>query len=482
MTRLSLIVDKTSDWKAFYPTEDLQTAREYLDEAGLAPRRVINLCSSYKYLSRGYYVSLLAEARGHKVIPSVKAITDIAQSALFGVFDATLTRRLDAVAGDAKRLQWRIFFGESQDPALMDLSRHLFERFTLPILEVTFTRKTDWQLSGIRALGLEKLTEPEETHFANSLERYSKKLWRAPRSRRSYRYDMAILVNPDEPHPPSDKGALRQFEKAARRQGMDVDFIRAADYFRLAEYDALFIRETTNVNHHTYRFSRKAAHEGMVVMDDPDSILRCTNKIYLMDLIRQRHLPAPPSRVIAQASQAMVKELGEELGYPMVLKVPDGSFSVGVVKVRDGDELKRTAADLLRQSAIILAQAFVPTDYDWRIGVLNGRAIYACRYYMAQGHWQIYNHAATQSKEQSGDSQTLPTHEVPRVVLKAALEVATAFGNGLYGVDLKQRGDEVFIIEVNDNPSIDQGVEDAWAGEGLYDTIMEEFRQRLDRR
>lgn len=482
MTRLSLIVDKTSDWKAFYPTEDLHTAKEYLDEAGLAPQRVINLCRSYKYLSRGYYVSLLAEARGHKVIPSVKAITDIALPGIYGVFDTGIHRRLDGVAGEVTRLTWRIFFGECQEPALMELSRQLFERFTLPILEVTFSRKRDWQLTGLRALGLDKLTEPEETLFAESLERYSRKIWRAPRARRQYRYDLAILVNPDEPHAPSDKGALRKFEKAARRQGMDVDFIHAADYFRLAEYDALFIRETTNVNHHTYRFSRKAAHEGMVVMDDPDSILRCTNKIYLSDLIRQRHLPAPPSRVIAQADQAMVSELGAELGFPMVLKIPDGSFSRGVVKVRDGQELKDTASQLLRQSAIILAQAFVPTDYDWRIGVLNGRAIYACRYFMAKGHWQIYNHAARQGSQQSGDSQTLPTHEVPRAVLKAALEVANAFGDGLYGVDLKQRGDEVFIIEVNDNPSIDNGVEDAWAGEGLYDTIMEEFRQRLDRR
>ncbi|TVP59249.1 MAG: ATP-grasp domain-containing protein [Halomonadaceae bacterium] len=482
MTRLSLIVDKTADWKAFYPTEDLRTAQQYLDEAGLEPQRVINLCHSYKYLSRGYYVSLLAEARGHKVIPSVKAMTDIAQPGIFGVFDEGLNRKLDSIAGSAQRLCWRVFFGESEDPALMDISRQLFERFTLPVLEVTFTRKSDWQLTGVKALGLNKLTEAQEAPFAQSLERFSKKLWRAPRSKRKYRYDMAILVNPTEPHAPSDKGALRKFEKAAKRQGMDVDFIQAGDYFRLAEYDALFIRETTNVNHHTYRFSRKAAHEGMVVMDDPDSILRCTNKIYLMDLIRQRHLPAPPSRVISHANQAMVKELGAELGFPMVLKIPDGSFSVGVVKVKDGDELKRTAAELLRQSAIILAQAFVPTDYDWRIGVLNGKAIYACRYFMAQGHWQIYNHAAAETKQQSGDSQTLPTHEVPRVVIRAALEVASAFGNGLYGVDLKQRGDEVFIIEVNDNPSIDNGIEDAWAGEGLYDTIMEEFRQRLDRR
>lgn len=481
VTKLRIIVEQSADWKAYYPTEDLRTAQDYLDVADLEPQRVINLCRHYKYLSRGYYVSLLAEARGHKVIPSVKTLTDLSQPAVYGVLPPGLDKTLTTLADGEKTVRWRIYFGDAERSELNEVSRQLFERFPVPILEVSFQRKSDWQLTSIKAVGLTKLTEAEETRFAESLERFSRKIWRAPRAKRRYRYDLAILVNPKEDLPPSDKAALRKFEKAARRQGMDVDFIHPSDYFRLAEYDALFIRETTNVNHHTYRFARKAAHEGMVVMDDPDSILRCTNKIYLSDLITHRKLPAPKSRVLSQINGRVIADVEAELGYPMVLKIPDGSFSRGVVKVRDADELKRTAADLLKQSAIILAQAFVPTDYDWRIGVLAGRAIYACRYFMAKGHWQIYNHSA-KPKEQSGDFETLPTHEVPRKVLKTALDVASAFGDGLYGVDLKQRGDEVYIIEVNDNPSIYSGVEDAWAGDGLYDTIMAEFRLRLDRR
>ncbi|MFG1495896.1 RimK family protein [Saccharospirillum sp. HFRX-1] len=481
MTRLSIIVDQTIDWKAYHPTEDLRSAQAYLDGADLEPQRVINLCRSYKYMSRGYYVSLLAEARGHKVIPSVKALTDLSQPAIYGVFDQSINKALDKVADTASKLSWRIYFGETQQSDLADVSRQLFERFSVPILEVRFHKKTDWQLASVRAVGLNKLGEDEEVFFAESLERFSKKIWRAPRAKRNYRYDLAILVNKDEALPPSDKAALRKFERAAKRQGLDVDFIQPSDYFRLAEYDALFIRETTNVNHHTYRFSRKAAYEGMVVMDDPDSILRCTNKIYLSDLIHNRRLPAPASRAISQINTTVLGELEADLGYPMVLKIPDGAFSRGVIKVNDADGLKQTAADLLSQSAIILAQAYVPTDYDWRIGVLGGRAIYACRYFMAKGHWQIYNHAAKPS-QQSGGFETVPTHEAPRAVIKAALDVASAFGDGLYGVDLKQKGDDVYIIEVNDNPSIDSGVEDAWAGDGLYDAIMETFRQRLDRR
>jgi glutathione synthase/RimK-type ligase-like ATP-grasp enzyme len=38
------------------------------------------------------------------------------------------------------------------------------------------------------------------------------------------------------------------------------------------------------------------------------------------------------------------------------------------------------------------------------------------------------------------------------------------------------------VIEVNDNPSIEQGVEDAFLGDELYMQIMGEFVRRLENR
>ena len=52
-------------------------------------------------------------------------------------------------------------------------------------------------------------------------------------------------------------------------------------------------------------------------------------------------------------------------------------------------------------------------------------------------------------------------------------------GKGLYGVDLKQTGNRVVVIEVNDNPSIDAGVEDEFIGDELYTLIMQEFINRV---
>ena len=75
-----ILIEKPSDWKPNYPDLTVVMAREYLSSSEYADRRelrVLNLCRSYRYLSVGYYCSLLAEARGHKVLPSVRTINDL---------------------------------------------------------------------------------------------------------------------------------------------------------------------------------------------------------------------------------------------------------------------------------------------------------------------------------------------------------------------------------------------------------------------
>jgi glutathione synthase/RimK-type ligase-like ATP-grasp enzyme len=60
------------------------------------------------------------------------------------------------------------------------------------------------------------------------------------------------------------------------------------------------------------------------------------------------------------------------------------------------------------------------------------------------------------------------------------LHAASLIGDGLYGVDLKQTPKGPVVIEVNDNPSIDSGVEDQVLKDQLYREIMGEFLRRLE--
>ena len=217
----------------------------------------------------------------------------------------------------------------------------------------------------------------------------------------------------------------------------------------------------------------------MVVIDDPASILRCTNKIFLNDLMVSRKLAVPRTEFLYRDNAKAWKETAAKLGFPLVLKIPDGSFSRGVVKVESEDALEKAAGELFSHSALLLAQEFVYTEFDWRVGVLNREPLYACKYYMSRGHWQIYNHGA-KGTAKSGGFETVPVRDAPAEVVKLALKATQAVGDGLYGVDLKQVGNKPVVIEVNDNPSIDAGVEDAYLGADLYRRIMQEFLRRME--
>ena len=64
-------------------------------------------------------------------------------------------------------------------------------------------------------------------------------------------------------------------------------------------------------------------------------------------------------------------------------------------------------------------------------------------------------------------------------MLRTALRAANAVGDGLYGVDCKMIGKKCYIIEVNDNPSIESGVEDMILKDSLYLTIMHTMYDRV---
>lgn len=477
-----LVVSRESHWPLHVENVEVVTSRQFLTDPSFSVgrMRVFNLCRSYRYQSSGYYVSLLAEARGHRAIPSVTTLQDMRSPSLLRTVADDIEDLIQASLKKVTvpRVTVNIYFGETLDRTYRELGAKLHHLFQAPLLQAAFVKMDRWILTQLSPLPFARVPDEDRDRLPDLARKYfSKKQFRRPVVQHNP-YDMAILVDPKEPSPPSDKDALAKIETAADKLGFDVEFITREDYSRLSEFDALFIRTTTAVNHHTYRFSRRAYAEGLVVVDDPWSILRCTNKVYLAEMLARNRIASPRTAILQNSTKLDQLTASWELGFPCVLKQPDGSFSRGVRKAESPDELRQHLQEFFRTSDLVIAQEFLASDFDWRIGIINRAPLFACKYFMAGSHWQIYDWRA-EPDQAHGAWETLPIAAVPQTVLETALRAANEIGNGLYGVDLKQVGDRVVVIEVNDNPSLEADVEDQILGPRLYEAIIEYFLTQI---
>ncbi|WP_051309457.1 RimK family protein [Desulfogranum japonicum] len=480
-----LVIDSLDLWAPYYSSDRVTTATTYLQNEKLSaePHLVINLCSDLHYLSEGYYCSLLAQARKHKILPSIETLNKLDRKSPVRLDTPVpvMTNGQNSLpeSDTSEEYVLDLYFGKPENPAFSKIARAIFEQYPAPLLRVCFNLKRPHHITDIRPLTLKELDDHQQDLFADNLDRFNKKVWRKPKEKKPARYDIAIFHDPGESMPPSNRRALNLFISEARKMGLNAELLTEEDASRLLEFDALFIRQTTAVDNITYKLAVEAEQADMVVIDDPSSIIRCTNKVYLKELLDNKSIPTPRSKLLFCKNPPSFDEVASFLGEKMVLKIPDGSFSIGIHKVETEQQFNAKIKELAQHSSVLLAQEFLPTEYDWRIGVLNGESIFACKYFMARGHWQIYRHSSN-GNVQSGKCETIPVHLVPRCITKLAEKSSGTIGKGFYGVDLKETRQGLKVIEINDNPSVDHGVEDRILGAELYKIILREITQRLD--
>lgn len=482
-----ILVDNLKDISNADTAHKVMTVRDYLMRpklfTGINPN-ILNFSRSYAYQGAGYYASLLAEARQHRVLPSVETMIELSRKQLYNhalpELENSLNqcfRKIGEAATEISRIT--VCLGQTGNEQLEPFARLLFDWYRTPILEVT-VEPGEWRaIRKIRPLAITELDAPRRTFLIEALERYTHRPWRAPKQRAVMKYALAVLSDPKEELPPSSISSLKYMAKVAARHGVELVPIGKGDLDRLAQYDALFIRETTNIDNHTYRFARRAVQERMPVIDDPVSMIRCTNKVYLAELLEAHGVPTPKTVILSSLKEAV--QLEERLGSPVVLKIPDGSFSRGVFKVTGEEAIRAKLKELFEDSDIILAQEYCPTEFDWRIGVLDGEPLFAVQYLMAKKHWQIVRHEDGK-KSVEGSFRSTSLAEAPPAVVETAVRAARLIGDGLYGVDLKQIGDRVVVIEVNDNPNLDHGCEDSAEKDIVWDQLIRWYLKRLENR
>lgn len=475
-----MVVSNPKNWPLSIPGVEVVSSRSYLTDpkyALMKNAKIFNLCRSYRYQSNGYYVSLLASARGHKPIPNIVTLRDMRSPAITRIMaenlDENIQKSLRNIQSDTFILS--IYFGQNPVEKYKSLSTQIHQIFQAPLFRVHFVREKDWQIKHIELIPTSEIPDSHRDFvIQRAVDYFNHK--KTPRARKNhFRYDLAILHDPNEQLPPSNERALKLFAQAAESHHMHTQFITKEDISSIAEFDALFIRVTTRVNHYSYHFARRAQAEGLVVIDDPESIIRCSNKVYLQEVLKRYHLRVPKSWIIHRDN---IQEVQKEIGFPCILKLPDSSFSKGVIKVANIDDLLHKTSDFFKQSDLVIVQEFIPTPFDWRIGIIDRTPLFSCQYHMARHHWQIIK-TSSDGKEFEGRVETYPVQDTPKRVVQLALQAANLIGDGFYGVDIKYYQGKSYVIEINDNPSIESGYEDQILKKDLYKRVMQVFFNRI---
>lgn len=239
--------------------------------------------------------------------------------------------------------------------------------------------------------------------------------------------------------------------------GHTVEFIFPVDIKKIPKLDALFIRANTDPMNTTYVAAKMASLYGIPVIDDPESIRVCADKINMYMHLMKKDISMPRTKFFSkkELDEALAGDIFEELGTPLVLKEPSTSFSARVEKVSSPDELLKIAKRFFKLSDWIVVQEYIESRFDWRVGVINGELLYACRYIIPSETFKIQ--ASVNGHIVYCDVESVPVDQVPPEVIDLGIAAGNAIGRGLYGVDIKESNGRLYVIEVNDNPSLEGG-------------------------
>src|SRR3984957_13420198 len=180
MTGWGILVDQGRDLPNAETPHKVISTSEYLARPRLFDMgrpKIVNLARSYAYQSKGYYASLLAEARGHRVVPTVETMLELREQKLYEHALPDLEDELNRCARRAEfqpegEFKLLVCFGIARDPRFEPFGRLLFDWFRCPALEVIVETGAAWYtIDRIRMRTLTRLANGEGAFLREALHR-----------------------------------------------------------------------------------------------------------------------------------------------------------------------------------------------------------------------------------------------------------------------------------------------------------------------
>ncbi len=238
-------------------------------------------------------------------------------------------------------------------------------------------------------------------------------------------------------------------QQAAAQNGLTLDMrgndelaLLCAAPKTLSDYDFALLWDKD------YYVARALEQKGLRLFNRADAMLRCDDKALTYLSLLPVGLPMPQTilcpktfAAVGYPQTAFLRDVGERLGFPLVLKECFGSFGQQVYLIESPEALEQKVLE--KGATPMLFQALITESYgrDVRINVVGGRVAAAMLRTGREGDFR--------SNISAGGSMAAYTPTQEEVAL--AIAAADALGLDFAGVDVLFGKDGPVLCEVNSN-------------------------------
>ena len=243
----------------------------------------------------------------------------------------------------------------------------------------------------------------------------------------------------------------RRICESLEQQGVSVKHCAYRDTAALLEQSTVPVSGLVLFRTLSHADAREAslrfARAGWQVMNHPDAINTCTDKI-AQALLWQRHgIPAPRFR-LAFTKDEIPAAVAAFDGGMVVVKRPSGSWGNGMARFCSSNTecletlLSMRPADDGGAKPLLFQEYVEKGDHDFRVVIVGHEPVLAYR--RISEDWKCNCHLGARIKRE-------PISDDIAAITRRVVE---AVGPGIYGLDLmrEQRSGRLLVIELNQNP------------------------------
>ena len=217
----------------------------------------------------------------------------------------------------------------------------------------------------------------------------------------------------------------------------------------LSQFDAVIPRIGATYTFFGAAVVRQFEMMGVFCVNPSQAIVRSRDKLRAHQILAGAGVDMPSTGFARSVDEVdeLIKSVG---GYPVILKLLEGTHGTGVILVENYKQAKSTLDAFYSLKTNILIQEFISEakGADIRVFVVGGKAVAAMERHAAGGDFRSNLH-------KGGSAQSI---KLTKQLKMTAQKAAKAIGLDVVGVDMIESKRGPLVLEVNSSPGL-EGIE-----------------------